>query len=83
MSEENKELDENGLYYDTQDPNGLTFEIIAKEIGLKDTEIKRFKKKVDAMVDIDEMGVLKILVQKFIKGKTEIVGITEKVTYLV
>lgn len=81
MSETNKEMAENGLYYDTQDPNGLTFDVIGKELGLKETEIKKFKKKVEEMQDIDEMGVMKILVQKFIKGKTEIVGTPQKVKY--
>ena len=81
MSETKKEQAENGLYYDSQDPNGLTFDVIGKELGLKDTEINKFKKKVNEMQDIDELGVLKILIQKFIKGKTEIVGTPQKVKY--
>ena len=83
MSENVKEKDENGLYYDTQDPNGLTYEDILKDIGLKDTDINKFSKKVKDMQDIDEKGVLKILVQKFIKGKTEIVGTPQKVKYTI
>lgn len=81
MSEVMKEKDENGLFYDTQDTTELTFESIAKELDLKETEINKFKKKVGDMQDIDELGVLKILIQKFIKGKTEIVGTPQKVKY--
>ena len=81
MNETKKEQDENGLYYDTQDPNGFNFDMIAKELGLKETEITKYKKKVQDMQDIDELGVLKILIQKFVKGKTEIIGTPQKVKY--
>lgn len=81
MSEKIKEKDENGLFYDTQDISELTFEVIAKELDLKEAEINKFKKKVENMQDIDELGVLKILIQKFIKGKTEIIGTPQKVKY--
>lgn len=81
MSEFVKEKDENGLYYDTENPYELTFDEIAKALELKDSEIKKYKNKVKEMQDIDELGVLRILVLKFVKGKTEVIGTPQKVKY--